>query len=446
MSLQSTKSGLVLDAGKRRNLCQAERNGGAHQHFKLSHARDHFYHVQNVADGNALDLAAWNDNDGAEIINYPFHGDQNQQWGLQESSDGSWIITSACGAKRAITIPNDNIHEECDLQVWSNNGADNQRFYLQIIKGYGPLPKVFETSLHGVVVFLQNKKSGLVLDARNGRNLCLAKQNGEIYQQFQLSHVTDDVYHIQNMSDDKALDLAAGNDSDADGAKLVSDAFHGGKTQQWKCQVSESGEWIIKSVIGHNRAISMPIDSAQDETDLIIRENQGLNDQVFHMKVAGGFLSVLSTHFKSALGEVARNVQAYEKHQHLIEEALHCLPRDVLRSHSEQIHLLIMHLLNRLGEDYPSKAHPVSRNSEKWPIIVAISSILNSSFSPENLIKVPGADEFPMDVPTSSAVVSSALSLEDVKAGYYPTGFYLEAGKTLRGNVLSKSGDLMTWK
>lgn len=127
VTIRNKASGMALDAGPDRNICQWEQNGAEHQNFRLVHAGENKYHIICEKDGMALDLAGGEDEDGAEIIKYDFHGGINQQW-LFEPAPGGFSILSAKGNRRAIDVPGGSC-ESCNLCLWETHGGDNQVFF-----------------------------------------------------------------------------------------------------------------------------------------------------------------------------------------------------------------------------------------------------------------------------------------------------------------------------
>ena len=106
VSLQNKHSGLFLDARSNWNISQRKNHDGEpQQKFTLIHKEKNIYFIKSAKNGKAFDLAESRDEDGGEVISYPFHGGVNQRWCFEETRQGSWIITSAWGAKRALTVP-----------------------------------------------------------------------------------------------------------------------------------------------------------------------------------------------------------------------------------------------------------------------------------------------------------------------------------------------------
>ena len=438
VTLQNKNSGLFLDVGMNDwNVCQQEKSGEIGQRFILVHREKNVYHIHSEMDRKAVDLSQ----NSGEVIVYSFHGHVNQQWRFEVSSEGTWMISSMSGSNRAISIPDSSVEKGCKLSAQEKGGGDNQRFYMQII-GWENSIKAPDGSLHDAIITLQNKNSGLFLDVGvNDWNICQQKNSGEIQQRFKLVHKEKNIYHIHSEQNGKVVDLADGaSGGDKNGGKVIMYQFHGHKNQQWNFQQSSNGTWMITSMVGANRAITVPDSSTEEGSHLIVHDNQSRDDQVFYMQIVGGFQTSLLSHFESAIARISEEGEDFSLNIQVIEEALDYLPKDKLDAHGEQIHKLAKHLSQKLGDDYPTPANPVKKESPNWPLLNLISYIYNSHAMPDN-IKIPVVEEFPYDFPEPMMGVSSDLSLKADKEEFHPTGFYLEAGKTLKVHVQSKSGE-----
>jgi len=132
--LRNKCSGLVLDGGPEKNLCQWGRNDPvtAHQLFKLVHITGDKYNIICQKNGKAVDLSGYEDKDGAEILTWDFHGGSNQQWHFEAAGGGGFFIRSAVGG-RVLDVPNLSTRQGCNLCLWEKNGGDNQVFYADFL-------------------------------------------------------------------------------------------------------------------------------------------------------------------------------------------------------------------------------------------------------------------------------------------------------------------------
>lgn len=89
-------------------------------------------YVKNVRSGRYLDVAGATAKNGANVLQYSFHGKKNQQWKLVSTGDGTYKIASMLGTgKYVLDIASGSTGNGANLIIWNDTAKDNQRFSLQ---------------------------------------------------------------------------------------------------------------------------------------------------------------------------------------------------------------------------------------------------------------------------------------------------------------------------
>ena len=135
-----TAADLVLDVGENKVLGQQRLNAEKSlQRFKLvmvyktnyTDKNGHLYHIISEKDENeALDLASGSREAGTEIVMSTFQGGPTQQWFLEESFDGGWMIRSKGKGNLVITAPEE---EGRNMIISKKQHTENQQFYIQLV-------------------------------------------------------------------------------------------------------------------------------------------------------------------------------------------------------------------------------------------------------------------------------------------------------------------------
>ena len=262
-TIYAANSGKVLDVANgsdsnSANVWQYGSNGTAAQKWTLVKNSDGTFSFFSAVGGKALDVANGSKSSGANVQVFQGNGTAAQRWILTQVErwlpEGTYTITSALNYGNVLDVSNGGVSAGSNVQVWSGNATNAQRYYLAPVSGgYYTLQNtvsgkfvaptktasganvVLSSSMYlwkpvlstNGVVFRSKENNSIVLDVsggstRSGANLQAYSYNGTNAQKFvlaQTNFIVDGVYRVSLSENSKyVLDVADG--STADGAKL----------------------------------------------------------------------------------------------------------------------------------------------------------------------------------------------------------------------------------
>lgn len=89
-----------------------------------------YYYVKAKHSGRALDVIGWSRDDGANVIQYDFHGGDNQQWMFVQAPDNYYFIFSKHSGK-CLDVCGAEYHDGANIFQYSFHGGDNQKWLLR---------------------------------------------------------------------------------------------------------------------------------------------------------------------------------------------------------------------------------------------------------------------------------------------------------------------------
>jgi len=158
-----------------------------------------------------FDIVGNNDDNGAEVCTWEWHGGDNQRWSFDHQEPQYFHIVSALNGK-VLDIRGGNIEEGTDIITWEKHGGDNQQWYED--KNGVIRSKVGDFAMNlpdeqGTAVQLVEFKVGLPKTMWGFQ--------GETLVNFALNDV--------------CLDVEGANEDD--GADVIAWKYHGNSNQQW---------------------------------------------------------------------------------------------------------------------------------------------------------------------------------------------------------------------
>ncbi len=171
-------NGLCLDTGAVTTAgasLQMWANGSSDNQKWIQTVCDGSYRIVNRNSGKALDVYQQSTSDGANVIQWPYNGGNNQKWTIVEAGGGYYRIV--------------NVNSGKDLDVYQSSTAD-------------------------------------------GGNVIQWSHNGGNNQLWQINDLGNGYYSIINKNSGKALDVY--QNSTADGGNVVQWSYNSGNNQQWQ--------------------------------------------------------------------------------------------------------------------------------------------------------------------------------------------------------------------
>lgn len=194
-----------------------------HDIWKLISAGDGYYYIVSaVGDGGTyvLDIAGKKTANGTNVDIYKSNGGTNQQFMFTKNSDGSYkILTRISEGKSAVEVANADKSSGANIQQWELNDAGCQNWILESVSNPGC---VMDTSF---IYEFKNVNSGMVMDIaggkmENGTNVQQWSSNGYDCQRWTLQAFAGggNYYYIRSVSNPKYVLRADGS---ANGGNLA---------------------------------------------------------------------------------------------------------------------------------------------------------------------------------------------------------------------------------
>ncbi len=73
-----------------------QKNSTVNQKFEFTYRDNGYYTISAIHSDKYLDISGGSKNDGAEVIQWNYHGGNNQQWKIQDAGNGYFNIISRC--------------------------------------------------------------------------------------------------------------------------------------------------------------------------------------------------------------------------------------------------------------------------------------------------------------------------------------------------------------
>lgn len=232
--IQNMASGKVLDlnAGKctnGNNIHQWLANGTKAQRWKITKDGSAYRIASLINPNYVLDLENGSVTNGRNIRLWKTNSSAAQKWLLTETTcptgvlmNGLYEFAPTSNLSKRIDIANGSKLNKANVQLYSRNGTDAQRYVLTYDgNGY---------------YTIKNLKSGKVLDAKNGgtsnqTNVWQYTANGSSAQKWKITKNSDNTYTITNKKSGKALDMV--NGSTKNGTNIWLYTSNGSKAQKW---------------------------------------------------------------------------------------------------------------------------------------------------------------------------------------------------------------------
>lgn len=216
-------------------------NGGLNQKFLFTHVGNNYYTVKAVYSNKYLDIAWASTANGANVEQYTYNGNSNQMWLVKKTDDGYYNLISKCGGKY-LDIANGVMSPGTNVLMWEYNGGINQKFKLESCVESAP-----ENGTYTITTTL-NSRYAVDIEG-NSKNNCanalLWSQNGANNQKFDIKSVGQGAFTICSSSSSKYLDVEGA--SKKDGANILQYAYNGGLNQHWYIISDGRGNYYIVS-------------------------------------------------------------------------------------------------------------------------------------------------------------------------------------------------------
>ena len=201
-------SGMVLDVSSGSiasgaNIQQYNANGTYAQTFYFGYSpQDGYYTISGLGSGKVLDVAGGSSQTGANVQQYTSNGTLAQKWAAVRNADGTFTFRSAIGGL-AIDVSGGSAKKGANVQVYTNNGTNAQKWTLSAVSDW------LQEGTYTIVSAL-NVNNALDISAgstASGANVQVYSDNGTNAQRFYLRLAEDGSCTIQNPVSGKYLNV-----------------------------------------------------------------------------------------------------------------------------------------------------------------------------------------------------------------------------------------------
>lgn len=138
-SIISRHSGLALEVSNGStadgaNVVQWEYHGGENQQFDVVNLGNGYHTIRPVHSGKSLDVWEWSRDPGGEIRQYQFMGNYNQQWAI-DSAGGDYHTISSRHSGLPLDVWVWSTSNGGDIRQWRATGAVNQQWQFRAVDG-----------------------------------------------------------------------------------------------------------------------------------------------------------------------------------------------------------------------------------------------------------------------------------------------------------------------
>jgi hypothetical protein len=217
-------------------------HGSANQKWKVHVSENGEFFFVSEHSGKALDSPF--KNEGGYTFQWEHHRGTSQRFLLHPQNDGSFFIQSVFSGLY-LDIYGGSPDDGAQLILWTLHGGDNQRFYFEVLQA-DPLE-----SLHGRTVTVKSKHAGKCLSVEaashdNGGNIHQWSDHGVPNQKWTFHRAPDGSFFLLAAHSGKALDAPY----QYEGGNLHQWEHHGGDNQRFFLHPQSDGSFFIQCKSG----------------------------------------------------------------------------------------------------------------------------------------------------------------------------------------------------
>lgn len=219
-----------------------QRNGGQNQKYKLEYLGDGYYKIQATHSGKVLTVKNSDINKGANVDQENYIGIDSQKWVIKSAGGSYYYIISKCNGLY-LDLQGGVSNSGTNLEVYTPNYKNWQKFKFDSIEIAAK--KTIESGNYVIASSLNTSK---VIDVEgdvitNNTNIDLWSNNGGNNQKFIITYLNDGYYTLRVFSSNKVLTVK--NSSYLSGANVVQAFYNGGDAQKWAILEDSSGTYFI---------------------------------------------------------------------------------------------------------------------------------------------------------------------------------------------------------
>lgn len=238
---------LLTDISDNVALYDHQNDNIANQIWKFQKNSNGSYKIISSVSDVAMDLDCASDSDGTNIKLYTNYSTIAQNWFIHQSADGLYYFRSECSQTRVFDLCGGATDNNTNLQLWTYNGTDAQKFRIDKcaeILNLGDEFKGFIMNTDCWKPIMQTDDNNVVLGTENTKNM--RRSLWHFYRNKETGY-----YTIYNYLNGKCLDVH--NALDEDGANVQCFDQNDTAAQKWFILRSSDGAYTyMKSACSSN--------------------------------------------------------------------------------------------------------------------------------------------------------------------------------------------------
>ena len=266
---------LLTDINDNVALYEHQNDNIANQIWKFQKNANGSYKIVSSVSDVAMDLDNASDNDGTNIKLYSDYSTIAQNWFIHQSTDGLYYFRSECSQTRVFDLCGGATDNNTNVQLWSYNGTDAQKFRIDKcaeILNLGDEFKGFIMSTDCWKPIMQTDDNNVVLGTENTQNM--KRSLWHFYRNKEAGY-----YTIYNYLNGKCLDVH--NASDEDGANVQCFDQHDNPAQKWYILRSSDGAYTYMKAGCSSKNLDVENGSTEDGANIQLYTLNGTAAQKF---------------------------------------------------------------------------------------------------------------------------------------------------------------------
>ena len=291
-AIHSEKYLTVKDASvvKGANVEQYANLGTDAQKWVIRSAGNGYYYIISKCNNLYLDLQGGGSSSGTNIEVYEPNYQNWQKFKFysveidaqKTVEPGNYVITSALNTNKVIDVEGDVITDQTNIEIWSNNNGNNQKFIVSYL----------EDGYYTIKAFNSNKVLTIVgASALSGANVVQSYYNGSDAQKWAIQSAGDGYYYFVSKYSHMVLDIQGATSTNGSNVEVYEK--NGGKNQKFKLVKTEfsatiaDGKYAILASSNTNKALDIANSSLEDGAEVKLWESNGGNNQSFYIEYVG---------------------------------------------------------------------------------------------------------------------------------------------------------------
>ena len=248
------------------------------QRFLVTYKGDGTYQILAQHSGKSLNVVGNSMVNGANIEQYESNDSETQRWIIKDNGDGSYSIISKLNGLY-MDAADGKIQNGSNIQLYKENGSETQKFLFEKVEK-ATCEKTIEDGVYKISTALNANMYLDIVDGsyNNEAQLQLWSKNVLQQQKFEITYNEEGYYEIKSANSGKVLDVRGG--SNINGTIVQQYEPNGTEYQKWIIQPTGNGYYYIMSR-GAEAYLDVPGDKAIEGNKMQIYDGNQTSSQMF---------------------------------------------------------------------------------------------------------------------------------------------------------------------